>query len=346
MPYIPTCVALSPLSEKLLASGLNCVSRGKVREIYALPDFPDLLLVAATDRVSIFDFVLGACIPEKGKILTALTVFWLTRIFKDISHHLVAHGSEIDSYLPPPLRADPELQSRALVVKKLQMLPVECIARGYLTGSGWRSYQKDGTICGEKLPEGLFDGAKIPDELFPIFTPTTKEHSGHDLPIDLAAFAERFGMQSLRLTEKIYRAAAEYAETRGVILADTKLEFGVVLQGDPCALILADEALTPDSSRYWDLREWESCQSERKSLSSYDKEIVRKWGSSLFVPFTERLNGPLIWGIQNLNPQNESHLKYVGGVPVPDEVIQNTRRKYHEIFERLTGMTLDEFLKH
>jgi phosphoribosylaminoimidazole-succinocarboxamide synthase len=187
---LPPNVAESALSQQLLKAGLERIHQGKVRDTYALPHYPELRLVVTTDRISIFNFVLPVLIPDKGKILNAMTVFWLKEVFPDIKHHLVAAGSHIIKYLPSNLRKDLTLPERAVVVKTLNMIPVECIVRGYLTGSGWREYQEHGTLWNKKLPEGLHDGSLLP---VPVFTPTNKAQQGHDLPLTKSLVSRTYG---------------------------------------------------------------------------------------------------------------------------------------------------------
>ncbi len=322
-------VAESDSSRLLTRTGLQRIYQGKVRDTYALPDYPNLLLVVATDRLSIFDFVLSCLVPNKGEILTALTVFWLTKVLQDINHHLIAYGREIEQYLPSALRGDARLYARGLIVKKLSIIPVECVPRGYLTGSGWRSYQENRTVCGHRLPEGLHDGAKLP---FPIFTPATKAESGHDEPLTPKVVEEKYGGQLETLTLQLYERGSRYAFTRGIIVADTKFEFG---QG----LVLGDEVLTPDSSRFWDKKEWETAVAEKKAPTGYDKEPVRQWGRTVTTPFSGLV------GINSLDTEDPGHLVFVHQQKVPQEVISATTQRYREIFQRLTGLKLEAFHK-
>lgn len=321
--YVPPAVAESLLSHALQAH-LALLHRGKVRDTYALPDHPDKLLVVATDRISIFDFVLGKLVPHKGEVLTALTIFWFTRLFTDVEHHLVAFGNGIDDYLPEAARGDTELSRRALVVEKLTMLPVECIARGYLTGSGLGAYQKSQSVCGIPLPEGLHDGSKLPKS---IFTPTTKAEEGHDEHITAESVDREFGTWLGVATLDLYERAQAYAKPRGIIIADTKFEFGNKL---------ADEVLTPDSSRFWDAAEYEQAQKEGRSPAGYDKEPVRQAGKVALI------DGRLV-NISRLNPKNFNEVLFAANWDVPDEVIDATTARYLTIVERLTGFTLAEF---
>jgi phosphoribosylaminoimidazole-succinocarboxamide synthase len=322
MRKIPEKVRETDLS--YLLTSLSRVFQGKVRDTYEL-EGSDWLLVVASDRLSIFDFVLPCLVEKKGEVLTALTIFWLTQILK-VKNHLVAFGSEIDNFLPTCLRKYPELQARSLIVKKLKILPLEFIVRGYLTGSGWLAYQKERKISGIQLPAGLFDGAKLAR---PILTPTTKSESGHDVQIPLRVVKETFGEKLIKLSLKIYQEIATYAFSQGVILADTKFEFG---EGE----ILADEVGTPDSSRFWDKKEWEAKIKEKKSPTPYDKQLVRDWGKTIETPFGVR-------GINNLEPENPDHLAFVHQLEVPEEIISATTERYLQIFQRLTGQSLENF---
>ncbi|PIY96678.1 MAG: phosphoribosylaminoimidazolesuccinocarboxamide synthase [Candidatus Kerfeldbacteria bacterium CG_4_10_14_0_8_um_filter_42_10] len=358
---IPISVADSPLSQQLIQAGLTRLHQGKVRDTFLLPNPllgkrsmelfvrdsflpPDcqLLLQLATDRVSIFDFVLPALVQDKGQILTALTVFWLKGPLAEFNHHLVAAGKEIDQYLPIALRNNSALQASALVVKKLKIVPVECIVRGYLTGSGWTSYQKNGMVCGIQLPKGLRNGDQL---LVPIFTPTTKAESGHDEHLDAQAVVERYGTFLRALSLDIYNAAAEYARSRGIIIADFKLEFGD--NG-----VLADEVVTPDSSRFWHKDDWEAALAKGETPKSQDKEYVRDWGRGMKTPFVHvrskgftgmEIIGPTVTGIQNLNPKYSEHLKFIGSLEVPKEVLIETAGRYRDIFQQLTGSDLHDF---
>jgi len=328
MAHLSPGANTEPWHMALLEAQVPFIHSGKVRNTYQLDRC--VLLQVATDRLSIFDFVLPATIPGKGEILTALTIHWLTTVLFESDHHLLSSGSNVRFNLPSVVSKNSDLQKRALVVQALEMAPVECIARGYLTGSGWKSYNKDHTVCGDHLlPEGLFDGARLSD---PIFTPSTKAEAGHDENISFEQLvalvghdvAERLRKQSL----DTFRRGAEYALERGIIIADTKLEFSI--DG-----MLGDEVLTPDSSRFWDLHEWEQSSANRKSPSSYDKEVVRTWGKTVDTPWGK--------GIQNLDPINIEHLAFVDSLQVPPAVIEETLMRYHQIFVRLTGQTLKDF---
>ena len=280
--------------------GLPLIHAGKVREMYALPD-GDVLMVA-TDNISAFDHVLPTPIPGKGAVLTQLSLWWFERLRDRVPDHVVS----VD--VPDAVRG------RAVVVEKLDMVPVECVARGYLTGSGWAEYQRSRTVCGVPLPDGLRDGDKLPA---PIFTPAIKAELGeHDENVDLATIARLHGDElavRLRdLTLEVYARAEQIAAGRGIILADTKLEFG---RRDDGTLVLADEVLTPDSSRFWDAELW----MPGESLPSFDKQYVRDW-------LAEQSG----WDRETTPPE------------LPAEVVEATRARYVEAYERLTGRSFRE----
>ena len=282
------------------------IGRGKVRDLYAIGD---ALLLVATDRISAFDHVLGSGIPGKGRILTQISLFWFD-LLKDIvpNHILTADVREYPASLQS--YAD-QLEGRSMLVKRAEMFPVECVARGYLAGSGWKEYKASQTVCGIKLPAGLEDGSRLPE---PIFTPATKSQDGaHDENIPFAAMERAVGAEAAaelrRLTLAIYRRAAEHAESCGLILADTKFEFGKTSAG----VILADEVLTPDSSRFWDKSLWKPGGPQ----PSFDKQFVRD--------YLEEIH----WNKQAPAPA------------LPGEVVERTRAKYLEAFRRLTGRDID-----
>ena len=277
------------------AVNLPLLHAGKVRELYLRPD-GDILMVA-TDAISAFDYVLDAAIPDKGKVLTGLTLWWFDQLAGVVPNHLVS------------LDVPEAVRGRAMVVRRLDMVPVECIARGYLTGSGWAEYQASGTVTGIPLPAGLHDGSRLET---PIFTPSTKADIGlHDENIDYDTMCgitgPALGAQIRDATLDLYGRAEQIARERGIVLADTKFEFGLGADGE---VVLADEVLTPDSSRYWDLAAW-----QQGDLSSFDKQYVRDW-----------LTGPAGWS------------KSSGERPpaLPQDVIEATRERYIEAFELLT----------
>jgi phosphoribosylaminoimidazole-succinocarboxamide synthase len=272
------------------------VGSGKVRELYALDDAR--LLLVASDRISTFDVVLPTEIPDKGRVLTGLSGFWFARVGDICANHLIE------------LRPD----GRSTVCRKLEMLPLECVVRGYLAGSGWKDYKATGSVCGHALPEGLLESAELPE---PIFTPSTKATSGHDENIDRAAAAELIGSERLAEVERasieLYRFAAEHARSRGILIADTKFEFGIDATGP---LVLADEVLTPDSSRFWPADGYRPGGSQ----PSYDKQFARDYCESLG------------WD------------KTAPGPDLSDDVVEGTRARYVEAFERLTGIAFDEYI--
>lgn len=344
--HIPSSV----LRRCRLVKGLKLLSRGKVRDIYGLPRHPGKLLVVATDRISIFDFVLNALVPRKGYVLTAMNIFWRQLINPFCANDLVAFGAAIDKYLPKPLRGNIDLQCRATVVRKIEIIPVECVVRGFLTGSGWEAYQQqDRTVCGHKLPPGLQNGSRLP---FPIFTPTTKADSGHDMPLDglkLGRYlftkcsremlgsknnaehltkCEELAQRLERLSLQLYQFGAQFALERGLILADTKFEFGLG-PGGHLDIILGDEVLTPDSSRYWDAAAWAKAQREGKLPPSLDKQSVRNWGKQV--------------GIDRRKPDIPNDVAYVHRQPVTNEVIASTTKLYRYTFWRLPVSKLEQF---
>ena len=289
---------------------LPLVHVGKVRELYAYdrPDGPtdgdrDALLMVATDRISAFDFVLDSLVPDKGAVLTQLSQWWFAQLADIVPNHVL--GTDV----PAPVRG------RAVVCERLDMVPVECVARGYLTGSGWLEYQQSRSVCGVPLPDGLVDGSRLPE---PIFTPATKAAFGeHDENVDFDTMAETTGRalgEQLRdLTLAVYGRAEQVARARGLVLADTKLEFGRRADG---TLVLADEVLTPDSSRYWDAATWEP----GARLDAYDKQFVRNW-----------LLQDSGWDRGSGAPPP----------PVPAEVIRATRERYLQAYVRLTGQVFE-----
>jgi phosphoribosylaminoimidazole-succinocarboxamide synthase len=272
------------------------VGSGKVRELYALDD--ERLLLVATDRISTFDVVLPTAVPDKGRVLTGLSAFWFSRTRELVPNHLLE------------LRDD----GRSLVCRRLEMLPVEVVVRGYLAGSGWKDYVATGRVCGHELPAGLLESDRLPE---PVVTPATKADSGHDENIDAAAAAALVGEELWAEVEAValalYRFAAAHAESRGIILADTKFELGLDRDG---TLVLADEALTPDSSRFWPAAGY----APGGPQPSYDKQYVRDYCESLG------------WD------------KTAPGPEVPADVVAGTRARYVEAFEVLTGLAFDDYL--
>lgn len=318
MPSLPESV------KDIYIAGLNLIHRGKVRDTYALPGYPERLLVVASDRVSIFDFVLPALIPSKGEVLTALNHYWRTQVIGDaFPHDLVAAGAEIDAYLPTSLQGNRELQARATVVRKLCMIPVEAIARAYLTGSGLSAYQDKGEVCGHRLPSGLHDGSELP---WLLFTPTTKAEEGHDEAISADGVAGTWGVHVERSTLQLFTRVSKAALEQGIILADTKLEFGY---DSRCMLTLADEVFTPDSSRFWYLEEWKRASAAGRSPSPHDKQAVRDWGKGV--------------GIHRCDPKKPEDVAWVHAQQVPPDVLTKVEEIYAMIFMRLTGKTLQDY---
>jgi len=284
---------------------------GKVRDIY---DFRDRLLIVATDRISAFDYVLGTGIPDKGKVLTQISAFWFERLKPVVDNHLLS----IDA-ADFPVESDSDravFAGRSMLVKRAEPLPIECVARGYLSGSGWKDYQSTGRVCGIQLPAGLRESDRLPQ---PIFTPATKAQTGHDINISEAEAAELMDPAVLArardLTIFLYSEGAAYAESRGIIVADTKFEFGLLPDDGrpaPERLILIDEVLTPDSSRFWPKNQYQPGGAQ----PSFDKQFVRD--------YLEQIK----WNKQPPVPT------------LPEEVVGKTREKYVEAFTRLTGRDL------
>ncbi len=280
--------------------------RGKVRDIY---DLGEALLIVATDRISAFDVILPTPIPDKGKILTLLTLFWLEYLKDIVENHLIT--ADVEKY-PEVLKPYRDiLENRSMLVKKAKVLPVECIVRGYITGSAWKEYKEKGEVCGIKLPKGLKESEKLPE---PIFTPSTKAELGkHDINISFEEMKRLIGEDlSEKIKEislKLYKKASYYAEDRGIIIADTKFEFGI-FEG---RLILVDEVLTPDSSRFWPKEEYQPGRPQK----SFDKQFIRDWLRNS--------------GWQEGTPPPE----------IPEDIVFKTREKYLEALKRLTGKTLN-----
>ncbi len=278
-------------------------SRGKVRDIY---DLGDKLLIVATDRISAFDVIMANGIPCKGIILTQISRFWFDFLSGEVEHHLIS--DDIKSFPEPFCNHAEQLAGRSMLVKKAEVLPVECVVRGYLAGSGWAEYKDSGTVCGQKLPAGLTQCQKLPEL---IFTPATKAERGeHDENISFERSAEIIGQESATYVRdesiEIFKKASAYAESKGIILSDTKFEWGVV-EGK---IILVDEVLTPDSSRFWPADKYEAGRDQE----SFDKQFVRNYLES--INFDK--SGP--------------------GVELPDDIRQKTSAKYIEAYEQLTGM--------
>ncbi len=284
--------------------GVKLFSRGKVRDVYELGD---QLLIVATDRLSAFDVVMREGIPDKGRVLTQLSCFWFNFIQDEIRHHFIT--AKVADY-PPDLHpfAD-QLESRSMLVEKAQPFPIECVVRGYLAGSGWKEYRATGSVCGIKLPAGLQEASRLEN---PIFTPATKAQTGHDENISWEEMADRVGKEAAgklrELSLALYRKGREFAEGRGIIIADTKFEWGL----KDGQVILIDEVLTPDSSRFWPRHDY----APGKAQPSFDKQFVRDYLESL------------AWNKQPPPP------------PLPAEVVDKTSEKYREAYRLLTGDSL------
>jgi phosphoribosylaminoimidazole-succinocarboxamide synthase len=282
------------------------VRRGKVRDVYAAGD---ALILVATDRISAFDYVLGSGIPDKGRVLNQLSAFWFERTGHIIRNHLISIDVADYPASARPHRA--QLEGRSMLAQRTTPLPIECVARGYLSGSGWKDYRATGEVCGIRLPSGLVESDRLPE---PVFTPATKADSGHDENISEAAAASVVGAELLarlkRLTLDLYAFGVAHAESRGIILADTKFEFGITEAGE---LLLIDEMMTPDSSRYWPKDTYQPGGPQ----PSFDKQYVRDYLESIK------------WNKQPPVPS------------LPDEVVANTRGKYLDAYRRLTGRELD-----
>lgn len=304
----PNVVSKAPTSERI--PELKFLRSGKVRDIYEIDG--DRLLIVATDRISAFDCVLPNAIPHKGQVLTQISKFWFDRFSTLVENHLIAadvseFSAELRGALPEESKS--RLAGRSMIVRRAEVIPFECVVRGYLAGSGWKEYQQTGMICGHRLPEGLVESAKLPE---PIFTPATKAEEGHDINVTIDVMAQALGEDlTTRLEEislKIYREAAQYAETRGIIICDTKLEFGL----RDGRLILVDEVLTPDSSRFWPRDSY----APGKPQPSFDKQFVRDYLETL--DWDKRPPAPAL----------------------PGEVIKVTSEKYLEAYRLLTGYDL------
>ena len=284
--------------------GFTPFTRGKVRDLY---EANGNLLFVATDRISAFDYVLATGIPRKGQVLTQLSLFWFGFLRDLVGHHLIT--DDVEQYPAPFRKFRSQIEGRSMLVRRAKMVPVECVVRGYLSGSGWKDYQQTGSVCGIRLPAGLVESDRLPE---PLFTPATKAESGHDVNISFEEMAVRVGRETAeRLRElslSVYHRAAGYAEKRGIIIADTKFEMGYV-EGE---LVLADEVLTPDSSRFWPLAEYRPGGAQ----PSFDKQYVRD--------YLEQVG----WNKQPPAPE------------LPSEVVARTSEKYVEAYRRLTGREL------
>jgi phosphoribosylaminoimidazole-succinocarboxamide synthase len=316
-------LSTAPLLETAF-DNLTLHRRGKVRDVY---EIGDALLIVTTDRISAFDYVLNSGIPDKGRVLTQLSGFWFDQMADLVPHHLISMN--VDEFPEPARRHAPTLNGRTMLVRRTTPVPIECVARGYLSGSGWKEYQQSGSVCGVALPAGLRESDRLPE---PIFTPATKAESGHDVNISEAEAGRLVGDELIArlktLTLEIYRRGAAHAEARGIIVADTKLEFGLApaslsrrsaagAEADPNThgddeVVLIDEVLTPDSSRFWPKDQYEAGHGQ----PSFDKQFVRDYLEAIR------------WNKQPPVPD------------LPEDVVRRTREKYLEAFRLLTGREL------
>ena len=327
MAQLPQCTQQGPYTRdgqlvrtRLSEFGWHLESQGKVRDTYRNFASPGMLCSVATDRLSIFDFVLPAQVTGKGEVLTALTHFWLTSIFTDVRNHLLIGDSEQGFPL-----------ERALLVQKVPILPFELIFRKHLGGSVWKEYHMQGTAAGQTLPPNLTRWQRFE---WPLFTPSTKAEVGHDENVTVESFMAQMGAegtQCVELLQGVYQRAYQYAESRGMLILDTKFEGG----GRP--FVLADEVLTPDSSRFTSVKSFEEASREGKDPTFFDKEVVRQWGRQLPTPFG-------VTGIHELKPENPAHLEFVHTkVQVPQEILAETARRYQQLFTMLVGVSLNEY---
>ncbi|MBU1179687.1 phosphoribosylaminoimidazolesuccinocarboxamide synthase [Patescibacteria group bacterium] len=329
MSQLPKKVKNGAIVESLKDKLLN---QGKVRDIYDIHE--NFLLMLATDRISIFDFVLPATVPRKGEILTALTHFWLMHQFGHFLHHLVNSLKFSHRNLVYEVREQfPDIPlERSLVVSKTEIPPYEMIFRYHLGGSAWTEYKTTGIVAGQKLPMGLVRWSRLNN---PLFTPSTKSESEHDANISVQRFYRQVGKEGLGAVEmfrSIYKKAYRYAAERGIVILDTKFE-GLK--------IIADEVLTPDSSRFTTIEDWQKSIEENREPIFYDKELVRQWGKKVKTPFSE--SGKPIVGINNLDPTNPQHVEFVHSLKVPQDIIRETARRYKQIFKMLTGVSLKKY---
>jgi phosphoribosylaminoimidazole-succinocarboxamide synthase len=342
MPNVPINLVDTSVSTYLKRMGYTRIHQGKVRDTYHIDK--NHLLVVATDRISIFDFVLNALIPKKGEVLTALTHFWLmTRI--NAKNHLI-NSKITDAFNAAfDLREElfPDLPiERCLVVKNLkgELYPFEMILRHHIGGSVFKEYQKTGKAGGNNLPLGLAKWSKLET---PIFTPSTKEEVGHDVNVDADYFfkimkekgLEKESKKVVDMIIKVYQEAYAFAEEKGILIIDTKMEVA--------GLTIVDEILTPDSSRFVFKEDYENAMAEGRDPQFLDKEPVRIWGRGIETPFVDPGGFEFIIGINNLDPENPEHVSFVHGLELPKEVIEKTTERYIDLVEKITGMSLDRY---
>lgn len=332
---IPESIKETKTSRYLAAMGLNRIYQGKTRDMY---DLGDHILVIASDRLSIYKFVMNALVSDKGEILTAQAHFWLTKVLKNFPHHLV-NSEKFDNRNAACdlIRKYPGLPlMNSLVVKKVRIIPWELIFRNHIGGSVYKEYLATGKAGGNLLKPNLPKWSKLKN---PIFTPSSKVQAGKDINRKTSEFFSQYGRRGIsyiNLLEKAIRTACAYAERKGILILDTKLE------GD--LNLIADEVLTPDSTRFCDYDDWVNSMSAGKEPDFLDIQVARNWGQTLKTPF-EKGGGSeeTIIGLNRLKPANKNHFGWVHHLKVPDEVIAETSKRYHQIFERLTGMTLGEY---
>lgn len=331
---IPKNLVEKDVNRYLAEKGLKMTAQGKTRDIY---DLENNLLIVASDRLSIFEFVLNTEVPYKGAVLTALVHFWLTKVLSNFPHHLT--DSPINSELNAVhdlVSSFPELPlERSLVVKKVNILPFELIFRHHIGGSVYKKYLKTGMAGGQEITPSLPKWSKLDS---PIFTPSTKEDTGHDINIDADYFIGKYGSRGHELVTMYsdgYQQAYAYAEERGIVILDTKFE------GD--FFLFADEVLTPDSSRFCDAENWREAMANGVEPAFLDKQVVRAWGETVETPFEK--DGEKIIGLKGLDPEKPEHIEWVHNLEVPTEIINETTSRYLAIFERLTGMSLEAYQK-
>ena len=318
---------------ELEKAGFNLIYSGKVRDMFSIPysGWEDWLLMVARDSISINDFVLGTPIPRKGEVLTGLTQFWFTQVLKDFPHHLHPEPTALRDLVrlgaPVPV-------TRALVVRRLKMEPIEFVFRQHLGGSVWKEYEEYGTIAGIHDPKPKLEKWGRLEQA--AFTPATKATDGHDINITRAKCVEIIGEEKTAYYEDLFRSAYltaySYAAARGIVILDTKFEGGAASDG---TRMIGDEVLTPDSSRFTDHHSWQLTKVHGSDPQFLDKQFVREWGAKVETSWG--------LGIKPLDPTNPEHVAFVSGVPVPQEVIEETQKRYFEIFRRLTGSSLDDY---
>lgn len=345
MASVPTHLEKDALPEFLFNEGFQRMSQGKVRNTYTLNE--KYLLVVATDRVSIFDFVLGNPVPNKGEVLTALTHFWLTKILPEFRNHLISSAINHKFNAAYDMRASfyPDLSiERCLIVRNMKndLYPFEMIYRHHIGGSIFKSYQKTGIVSGVKIEANLPKWSKLRK---PLFTPSTKEEIGHDINVNAQYFFDEMSKQGkndeavtvFKMLSDAYAKAYSYAEEKGILILDTKFEVA--------GKMIVDEILTPDSSRFVLKDDWEKAMEEGRDPYFYDKQLVRDWGAKVPTNFFDD-KGEKIVGINKLDPKNPDHVNFVHNLKIPYEIIKETTRRYLKIFELLTGKTLEEYQRN